>query len=72
MTSEVFMAMKIQVVVFCFVTPCSDVVGYQRFWGPYCFHIQSKTFIYTTSPHRGTRLEPAMISCSIHHGRFYP
>jgi len=25
------MAMKIQIVVFWVVTPCSDVVGYQRF-----------------------------------------
>jgi hypothetical protein len=29
-TFEVFATMNIQVLVFCVVTPCSDVVGYQR------------------------------------------
>jgi hypothetical protein len=28
--------MKIQVMVFWAVTPCSDVVGYQHFGGPSC------------------------------------
>jgi hypothetical protein len=37
---EVFTAMKIQVVLFCVVTSCTDVVGYQRFGGPCCFHLQ--------------------------------
>jgi hypothetical protein len=27
-----------QVEVLWFVTPCSVVVGYRRFEGPYCFH----------------------------------
>jgi hypothetical protein len=31
---EVFMEVKIQVEVFCVVTPLSVVVGYQRFRGP--------------------------------------
>jgi hypothetical protein len=29
-----------QVEVFWFVTPCSVVVGYQRFRGPCCLHLQ--------------------------------
>jgi len=33
---EVFKAVKIQVVVFWVVTPCSDVLGYRRFGGSYC------------------------------------
>jgi hypothetical protein len=36
---EVFMAAKIQVEVFWVVTPCSVVVGYQRFRGPCCLHL---------------------------------
>jgi len=31
---EIFTATKIQVVVFWVMTPCSDVVGYQRFGAP--------------------------------------
>jgi len=27
-----------QVAVFCIVTPCGDVVGYQRFGRPCCLH----------------------------------
>jgi hypothetical protein len=37
--SEVFASVKIQVEVFWFVTPCSIVVGYQRFRGPWCLHL---------------------------------
>jgi hypothetical protein len=33
-------AMKIKVEVFWAVTPCSVVVGYQRFGGLYCSHLQ--------------------------------
>jgi hypothetical protein len=32
---------KFQVVVSCTVTPCSDVVGYRRFGGQCCLHLQS-------------------------------
>jgi hypothetical protein len=35
-------AMKDQVEVFWIVTPCSDVVGYQRLGGSYCLQIHSK------------------------------
>jgi len=38
----VFTAVKIQVAVFCVVTPCSVVVRYQCFGGPYCFHLHSE------------------------------
>jgi hypothetical protein len=31
-----------KVAVFWVVTPCSDVVGYQRFGGPCCLHVQSE------------------------------
>jgi hypothetical protein len=37
---EVVTAMKIQVTVFWVTTPCSVVVGYQRFGGPCCLHLQ--------------------------------
>jgi len=33
------MVMKIQVVFFWVVTPCSDVVGYQCFGEPWCLHL---------------------------------
>jgi hypothetical protein len=36
---DVFTAVKIQVKVFCVVTPCSVVVGYQRFRDPYCLSL---------------------------------
>jgi hypothetical protein len=37
---EAFMAVKIRVEFFCIVTLCSVVVGYQRFRGPGCLHLQ--------------------------------
>jgi hypothetical protein len=39
---DIFRAVKFQVAVFWVVTPCSDVVGYQRFGGPYCLYFQGK------------------------------
>jgi len=33
--------MKIHIDVLLAVTPCSVAVGYQRFEGTYCFHLQS-------------------------------
>jgi len=36
----VFIAVKIQVVVFWVVTPYSHAVGYQRFGGPCFLHLQ--------------------------------
>jgi hypothetical protein len=32
------MAVNIEVVVFWFMTPCCDVVGYQHLGGPCCLH----------------------------------
>jgi len=37
---DVFTAVKIQVQVFCDVTQRSVAVGYQRFGGPCCLHLQ--------------------------------
>jgi len=36
------MAVMFQVEVFWAVTPCSIVVGYQRFGGPCCLHLQGE------------------------------
>jgi len=36
---EILTVIKIQVVVFWIMTPHSEVVGYQHFWGPCCLHI---------------------------------
>jgi hypothetical protein len=40
---EAFMAVMIQVEVFCVVMPCSVVVGYHRFRGPCCLHRQGES-----------------------------
>jgi hypothetical protein len=42
--SELFTAMKTHVEVFRVVTPCSGVVGYQRFGGGYCLHLQGEVW----------------------------
>jgi hypothetical protein len=39
---EVFTVTKIRVEVFWVMTPCSDVVGYRRFGGPYCLYLQGE------------------------------
>jgi hypothetical protein len=39
---EAFTAVMIQVVVSWVVTPCGVVVGYQRFRGLSCLHLQSE------------------------------
>jgi hypothetical protein len=39
---EAFTALIFQVEVFCVVTRCSVVVGYQRFRGPCCLHLQTE------------------------------
>jgi hypothetical protein len=41
-TSEVFMTMSIQVVVFWDVIPYSDAIGYQCFRGPCCIYLHPK------------------------------
>jgi hypothetical protein len=44
---EVFTAVKIQIEVFWVVTPCSVVLGYRRFGGPYCLHLQGIPILVT-------------------------
>jgi hypothetical protein len=44
MSSDAFMAVMLQVEVFWVVTPCSVVVGCQRFGGLCCFHLQVEVF----------------------------
>jgi len=34
--------LRVQVEGFWVVMPCSVVVGYQHFGGPYCFHLQGE------------------------------
>jgi len=36
---QIFTAIKIQVSLFWIVTRCSDVVGYERFGGPFRLHL---------------------------------
>jgi len=49
--------MKIQVEVFWIVTPCTLVVGYQRFGDPCClhFHGEARTYETLVSYHNTTR-----------------
>jgi len=39
---KVFTVMKIQIVLYCVLTPCSDIVGYQCFRGPCYIHLHSE------------------------------
>jgi len=53
-TFEVFMAVKIQIVVFWVVMQWSVVVAYQYFRGPCCLHLQHgplKCWYATTTLH---------------------
>jgi len=38
-SSQITVSVQVEV---CVMTPCSVVVGYQRFRGPYCFHLQGE------------------------------
>jgi len=40
MTLGVFMAVKIEFMVFCAGLPCNAVIEYQHFGGPCCLHLQ--------------------------------
>jgi hypothetical protein len=42
MRSEVFTAIKTQIVVFWILTPCSDLIGYRRFGGLCYLHLQTE------------------------------
>jgi hypothetical protein len=48
---EVFTAIKIEVMVFWVLMPCSVVVGYQRFGAPCCLHLHCITTRYRNSEH---------------------
>jgi len=56
---EAFTALIFQVEVFCVVTPCSIVVGYQRYKGPCCLYLQGEVkmaaWISETTYHKTTR-----------------
>jgi len=43
---EFFTPVKIQVEIFMVVTPCSFVVGYQRFRGSWCLHPENEENMY--------------------------
>jgi hypothetical protein len=47
---EIFIVMKVQVIFFCIVIPCSDVVGYQCFGGQCCFHLQGEEKMEAAQP----------------------
>jgi hypothetical protein len=55
---EVLTAMKILVEILQAVTPCSVLVGYQRFGGPLCLHLQGEVKI------EAIRSSEALVSCS--------
>jgi hypothetical protein len=38
---------EVRVEVFWGVTPCSVVVGYQRFGGPWCLHLQASALKFS-------------------------
>jgi len=44
MSFGLLMAVKISNVVFCFLTPCSLVSGYQRFEVSYLVHLQGRSY----------------------------
>jgi hypothetical protein len=39
---EIFVAMKVKVMVFLVMTLCSNVVGYQHFGKQWCLHLKGK------------------------------
>jgi hypothetical protein len=52
---EIYMEVKIQVEFLWVVTLCSFVVGYQRFGGPWCLHLQGEDVETLVSYHNTTR-----------------
>jgi len=44
---EIYTEMNIQFEDFWVVTTCSDAVGYQRFGGPGCIHLQDDMIEYS-------------------------
>jgi hypothetical protein len=57
--SEVLIAVKIPVVVFWVVTPCSDEAGYQSFRGLFCLYLHS------TLKMEASRSSETLVSCHI-------
>jgi len=54
----VFTMMNVQILIFWVVTPCSDVVGYQRLGGPWWkMDVAILPYHYTVSQHRRPRHE---------------
>jgi hypothetical protein len=47
----------IQVAVFCVLMPCSDVVGYHRFGGPYYLHLQGPKCWCPRTSLRGVKIQ---------------
>jgi hypothetical protein len=45
---DVFTAVKIEVEFFWLVTLCNVVLGYQRFGGPCCLHLQGEEVAWTS------------------------
>jgi hypothetical protein len=39
---DIFTVMNVEVLVFWIVMLCSDMIGYQRFGGTHCLHIQGE------------------------------
>jgi len=45
--TEVYTAVRSQVAVFWVLTPCSDLVGHERFGGPCCLHLQVVSLLFS-------------------------
>jgi len=58
---------KIQVEVFCVVTQYSDVVGYQRFGGSCCLHLQGEGDVHLHTERHSTLFAKAILFCLIRH-----
>jgi hypothetical protein len=59
---EVFTAVKIQITVFWFMTPCSVVVRYEYLRGPCCLHLQGE---HTTILHGVTTQKTSTWICRV-------
>jgi len=55
---EVFTEVKIRVEVFWVLTPCNVAVGYQRFGGACCLHLQGEVFTLVSYRNTTRRQNP--------------
>jgi hypothetical protein len=55
---EAFLAVMFQVEIFCVVTSCIIVVGYQRFRGPCCLHFSMNLWNFGILPQHYTASQP--------------